>query len=151
MILDDLRAAGRYETLHPLFRQGFEFLARPDLEQLASGRYDLQGDRLFALVNRDPGRGRSGARLEAHRRYIDIQYLVAGKEEIGWRPTEQCQHVTEPFDTGRDIMFFADAPLTWIELPVGKFMIFYPQDAHAPLAASGDNLKVVIKVEVMPA
>lgn len=148
MILDDLQAAGRYDALHPLFRAGMEFLRRGDLESLPGGRHEIDGDRVFALVNRDPGRGHAGARLEAHRKYIDIQYLVSGREEIGWRPTEQCQQVSEPYDDSRDILFFADHPQTWIELPAGKFMIFYPQDAHAPLAATGDNLKVVIKVAV---
>jgi YhcH/YjgK/YiaL family protein len=148
MILDELAAAHRYHGLNPLFREGFAFLARTDLESLDSGRHELVGDRLFALVNRDPGRGRAGARLEAHRKYIDIQYLVSGTEEIGWRPTRLCQQLSEDYDEARDIMFFADEPLTWIALPPGKFMIFYPDDAHAPLAASGLNTKVVLKVAV---
>jgi len=58
MILDDLSNAARYQNLHPGFREGFAFLARPDLKSLESGKYELQGDRLFALINRDPGRGR---------------------------------------------------------------------------------------------
>ncbi len=148
MILDELKAAARYHVLHAGFEQGFKFLARTDLEQLPGGRHEIDGDRVFALVNRDPGRGRSGARLEAHRKYIDIQYLVSGREEIGWRPTRECREVTEPYVAERDIMFFGDASQTWIDLPVGKFMIFWPEDAHAPLAALGDNLKVVIKVAV---
>ncbi|MGD9723669.1 MAG: YhcH/YjgK/YiaL family protein [Pirellulales bacterium] len=148
MILCDLESASRYSILHPGLRAGFEFLARPDLQSLAGGRHEIDGDRVFALVNRDPGRGRAAARLEAHRRYIDIQYLVEGREEIGWRPTSECRQIAEPYSDPRDIMFFADAPHTWIELPVGKFLIFYPQDAHAPLAADGPNTKVVIKVAV---
>jgi biofilm protein TabA len=148
MILDDLKNAERYWSLHPLFREGFRFLARTDLAALASGKYEIQGEQLFALINRDPGRGHAGARLEAHRRYIDIQFLVDGSEEIGWRPTAECRQLTDPYDAERDIMFFADPPHTWIELPVGKFMIFYPEDAHAPLASLGDNLKAVIKVAV---
>ncbi len=148
MILDDLKNAGRYLNLHPGFRRGFEFLARKDLASLDSGRYELGGDGLFALINRDPGRGRGGARLEAHRKYIDIQLLVEGSEEIGWRPTAECRKLAEPYVAERDIMFFSDAPLAWIPLAVGKFMIFYPEDAHAPLAAIGPNVKAVIKVAV---
>ncbi len=148
MILDDLKNAARYHVLHAGFRLGFEFLARPDLESLDSGRYELAGDRLFALVNRDPGRGHEGARLEAHRKYIDIQMLVSGSEEIGWRPTAECGQLTDPYDEARDIMFFADPSHVWINLPVGKFMIFYPEDAHAPLASRGENVKAVIKVAV---
>jgi YhcH/YjgK/YiaL family protein len=148
MILDDLQNAARYVELHRGFRRGFEFLTRPELRSLDSGRYELEGDRVFALMNRDPGRGRQQARLEAHRKYIDIQFLVEGNEEIGWRPAAECRQVTEPYDETRDIMFFGDEPLAWINLPVGKFMIFYPQDAHAPLAAVGPNVKAVIKVAV---
>ena len=148
MILDDLSNAARYQNLHPGFREGFAFLARPDLKSLESGKYELQGDRLFALINRDPGRGHEGARLEAHRKYIDIQLLVDGSEEIGWRPTAECTKLTDPYDEGRDIMFFADPSHAWINLPVGKFMIFYPEDAHAPLASRGENVKAVIKVAV---
>ena len=148
MILDDLNGATRYYNLHPDFRQAFEFLARTDLASLATGKYELQGERLFVLINRDPGRGHEGARLEAHRKYIDIQFLVDGSEEIGWRPTAECQQLSEPYAEPRDIMFFADAPQTWIQLPKGKYMIFYPEDAHAPLAARGDNVKAVVKVAV---
>ena len=147
MILDDLKNAARYAGLHPGFGEGFGFLAQPHLAALESGRYELQAD-VFALVNRDPGRGREGARLEAHRKYIDIQLLVDGSEEIGWRPTSQCQRLTDEYNEQRDIMFFGDEPLAWITLPVGKFMIFFPDDAHAPLASRGENVKAVIKVAV---
>lgn len=148
MILDDLSSADRYASLHRGFRAGFDFLARRDLGELESGKYELDGDRVFALVNRDPGRGREGARLEAHRKYIDIQFLVAGSEAIGWRPTTQCATLIEPYSEERDIVFFSDAPLAWIELAIGKFMIFFPEDAHAPLASTGESVKAVIKVAV---
>jgi len=148
MILDDLTQAARYEKLHAGFALGFEFIRQPNLLDLASGKYELDGERVFALINRDPGKGRSGARLEAHRRYIDIQYLASGTEEMGWRPTAECEKLTDPYIAERDIMFFGDQPQAWIWLPVGKFMILYPEDAHAPLAATGDNVKAVIKVEV---
>lgn len=148
MILDVLAAAARYAGVHPGFDKGFEFLMRSDLAQLSGGRHEIDGDRVFALINRDPGRGRAGARLEAHRKYIDIQFLVAGSEEIGWRPTATCRQVTEPYDASRDIGFFADEPLSWILLPVGGYLIFFPEDAHAPLASHGENTKAVIKVAV---
>jgi YhcH/YjgK/YiaL family protein len=148
MIFDQLARAERYAPLHPGFRAGFAFLRRPDLLDLETGKYELDGEAVFALINRDPGRGRSGARLETHRKYIDIQLLVAGSEEIGWRPTESCRQVTEPYSDARDVAFFADEPAAWINLPVGSFMIFYPEDAHAPLASTGPNVKAVIKVAV---
>ncbi|REK08616.1 MAG: DUF386 domain-containing protein [Planctomycetota bacterium] len=148
MILDELQRADRYAALHPGFEAGFAFLKRPNLLDLATGRHEIDGERVFALLNRDPGRGREASRLEAHRRYIDIQFLIDGNEEIGWRPTSDCREVSEPYDEARDVGFFAEAPLTWIVLPRGSFMVFYPEDAHAPLASQGDNVKAVIKVAV---
>ena len=57
--------------------------------------------------------------------------------------------VAEPYDAGRDIAFFADEPAAWFPLERGQFAVFFPDDAHAPLAASGSLHKVVIKVEVV--
>ncbi len=57
MILDELSQAARYAKLHPGFALGFEFLSRGDLASLASGRHELDGESVFALINRDPGRG----------------------------------------------------------------------------------------------
>jgi biofilm protein TabA len=56
--------------------------------------------------------------------------------------------VTRPYDADRDIEFFGDAPQVWTRLPPGHFMIFYPHDAHAPLAAEGSCDKVVMKIAV---
>ncbi len=148
MILDDLAHANRYLPLHQGFQAAFEFLARPDLGKLDSGRHEIDGDRIFALINRDVGRGRDGARFEAHRKYIDIQFLVDGNEEIGWSPLGECTTISEPYDDSRDILFYADRPNLWIWLPVGKYMIFFPEDAHAPLASTGNNVKAVIKIAV---
>lgn len=148
MIFDNLQNAERYVALHPGFRVAFDFLLGRDLSKLATGRHEVDGDAVFALINSDPPRGHAGARLEAHRQYIDIQLLVEGSEEIGWRALADCRNLTDAYDASRDIMFFGDEPQAWITLPVGKFMIFYPEDTHAPLASNGHSLKAVMKVAV---
>ena len=83
------------------------------------------------------GRGRTDARLESHRRYIDIQLTLDGDEEIGWRPLSLCRAPVAPFDEQRDIRFYDDAPDSWVAVPPGRFAIFFPDDAHAPLARNG--------------
>jgi biofilm protein TabA len=148
MILDDLASAARYESLHRLFRLGFEFFSQSNLAELYNGRYELDGERMVASIDRGVGRGRASTRLEAHRKYIDIQFLVDGTEEIGWRSLDECQKIGEPYDATRDVIFFADAPQTWMELPRGKFVIFFPEDAHATRAATGPYHKAVVKVAV---
>jgi YhcH/YjgK/YiaL family protein len=148
MILDTLAAAGRYLRLSPHLAAGFDFLGQNGLEKLSVGRHEIDGDRVFAIVGRDTGKGRAGARLEIHRRYLDIQVALAGDESIGWRPLADCHEVDGPFDEARDLGFYVDRPEVWLPLPPGQFMIFFPADAHAPLAGEGPVHKVVIKVAV---
>ena len=97
------------------------------------------------LVSDDQGRGVEGARLEFHRRYIDIQVAIAGSEAIGWRPLGDCHSIVEPYLSERDIGFCGDRPETWLA-PPGRFAAFFPDDAHAPLAGQGPLRKAVVKV-----
>ena len=146
MILDTLEAADRYAALHPRFSEALDYLRQPGLASLEQGRHAIDEDRLWVIIERIEGRGRDAARLEFHRRHIDIQYVVAGEERIGWMPTGDCHQLRQPYDMQRDVGFFDDTPSTWLAMPAGTLAIFYPQDAHAPLAGSGPAHKAVIKV-----
>ncbi len=147
MILDTLAASTRYLRLHPGFPAAFEYLKSLN-GQLAAAQQQLDGERLFAGIACSDGRGRSGAKLEAHRRYIDIQMCLAGQESIGWRPLATCGQPQAPFDADRDVQFYGDRPESWFELRPQWFCVFYPDDAHAPLAGEGDIWKAVVKVAV---
>ena len=148
MVIDTFASALRYTALHPAFTRAFRFLAETDLDALPTGRNEIDGDRMFVIIDRKEGRGRDGARLEAHGRYIDIQYTIHGSEEIGWTPLEACTAPDGPFDETKDIIFFGDAPSCWLSVPRGSFAIFFPEDAHAPLAGRGELTKAIIKIEV---
>ncbi|RIK84178.1 MAG: YhcH/YjgK/YiaL family protein [Planctomycetota bacterium] len=148
MILTSLHDADRYSALHPGFPAAFEFLRTGQCESLPPGKHTLDGDRLFMLIAEDAGRGRAGAPLEAHRRYIDIQYVVRGVDTMGWRPLEKCERPRSEFDAAKDIVFFDDAPVAWFDVPAGTFTIFFPHDAHAPLAGDAPPRKAVVKVAV---
>ena len=84
--------------------------------------------------------------LESHRRYLDIQFVVSGEDCIGWLPVAACSRVSQAYNSETDLQFFFDRPGTWIDLAAGSFAVFFPQDAHAPLATSGSIHKVIIKV-----
>jgi YhcH/YjgK/YiaL family protein len=148
MILDTLAQADRYSNLHPLFARAFDFLRNTDLDALALGRHVIQGEQLFAIVEDCAGRTRAEAQLECHRRYIDIQLVLAGVDEMGWKPLADCVAPATTYDTARDIRFFDDAPASWIATPPGSFCLFYPDDAHAPLVSVGRIRKVVLKIEL---
>jgi YhcH/YjgK/YiaL family protein len=148
LILDTLELCERYRHLHPGFATAFDVATSRDLGALAPGRHLIDGDRLYLSIDHTEGRGRLGARLESHRRYIDIQLTIAGDEEIGWRPLSQCRAPAAPFDEPRDIRFYNDAPDSWLAVPAGRFAIFFPEDAHAPLGGTGLLRKAIFKIAV---
>ncbi len=148
MILDSLNQANRYKDLQPGFAAGFDFLARNDLAELPAGRHEIDGKRVYAIVARGPGRSRDQAQLETHERYIDIQMVLSGIDEMGWKPKAACVTAATEYDTGKDLQFFAGAPDTWFQVLPWQFAIFYPQDAHLPMISTGEIHKIVVKVAV---
>jgi len=146
MIVDKLARGRRYRSLHPGFAKAFEFLTSAELKSMPAGRQDLDGERLYVSIEHATGRGRDGARLEAHRKYIDIQVTIDGAEEIGWMPLADCRNPSGAFMTDNDVGFFNDRPQGWIALPPGQFVLFFPDDAHAPLGGVGPVRKAIVKV-----
>jgi YhcH/YjgK/YiaL family protein len=151
MILSALSQSERYVALHPLFQRAFDHIRTTDFFTLAPGRYHIIGDDLIAIVEQVPGKTKEMARLEAHRRYIDIQLVLEGDEQMGWKPLADCLNPVSEHSEERDIRFFHDAPASWIAVPPDHFCIFFPEDAHAPLVANGQVRKVIFKVALNPA
>jgi biofilm protein TabA len=146
MILDVLDNSDRYLALHKGFIKAFAFLRRADLKDLPMGRYEVDGDRVYAMVATEAGRRKEDALLEAHEQYIDIQLVLAGVDEMGWKATLTCTQPSGAYDREADVRFFADAPDAWIATHPGAFVIFFPEDGHMPLISSAAIHKVVVKI-----
>jgi YhcH/YjgK/YiaL family protein len=108
----------------------------------------VDGDRIYAIISKGPGRNRIQAMLEAHRKYIDIQYVISGIDEMGWKSLADCGLTSREYDKDKDVVFFKDAPVEWVKVRAGSFAVFFPQDAHAPLVGDGEIHKAVVKVAV---
>src|SRR3989338_4776783 len=148
MILSTLSQADRYAALHPLFPRAFDYIRNTDLLSLAPGRYPIIGEQLFVIVEKVQGRTREAAKLECHRKYIDIQLVLEGVDEMGWKALADCTQPVSDYSAEKDIQFFRDDPATWIATPPGAFCIFFPEDAHAPLVSSGQVRKAIFKIAV---
>ena len=148
MILSTLIQSTRYAVLHPLFPRAFEFMRSTDLLALAPGVYHIVGEQLFAIVENVAGRRRGQAQLECHRKYIDIQLVLEGVDEMGWKPLADCRKPVADYSAEKDIQFFHDVADAWIATPPGAFCIFFPEDAHAPLVSNGNIHKVIFKIVV---
>ena len=151
MILDTLPHWRRYAPTLPGLTQACEYLQTLNADT-ATGRYELDGDRVFCLVQRYRTKPVTQAKLEAHRNYADVQYLIAGRETILWAPLATLTTVTQPYDSGRDIEFFATVDgTTPVNLEAGHFSVLFPPDGHAPgIEWNGalDVVKAVVKVRL---
>lgn len=149
MIADNIQNRRLYESAHPLFSQAFDFIASYLAEPKPVGKYELLGDALFAMVQSYPAKAEG--RMEAHNKYIDLQFVVSGEEQILWAQRDGLA-VTEDLGEGKDALFLTDgdrpAALT---LRAGDFAIFYPTDAHKPglaTATPSDVVKIVVKIKL---
>lgn len=148
MIIDSLKNSARYERLNPYFEQAFEYLKTLDFKKLEAGKTILTPDALFVNVSNTKLKTKEDARLEVHNKYIDIQIPVSGPESFGWKERRNCNEVSSPYNTEKDIEFFSDAPSTYFTLLPDEFVIFFPEDAHAPCVGEGDMQKIIVKVLV---
>lgn len=147
MIIDTLANAECYCRLGDRLAEGLQFLAQTDLSSLALGRHDIHGDECFALVSEYETKPLDQAVWEAHRRYIDIQCLASGREQIGYAALDSLTTDTE-YDASKDAEFLKGSG-DFLTLVPGTFAVFYPQDAHMPGLDSGSRShvrKIVIKV-----
>lgn len=145
---ETLPATSLLFSANPAFAQAFAFLRRCDLPMLPSGKIVIDDERMFCIISNGQGRQRAEAKLEAHRRYIDVHYIIAGTDEMGWKATADCTIPDRPYDSANDVEFFQDEPASWTTVPAGSFTVFFPQDAHAPLVGIGVIHKAVVKIAV---
>lgn len=151
MILDTLDHAALYETLNSRFAKTFEWLRNFDGTQ-ALGRHDIDGDHCFALVQTYETKSMEKAKFEAHRKYIDVQFIYSGRETILWAPLSAMKEETMAYTDEKEAALWKLIPdVTPLHMSGGHFAILYPQDAHAPCIEwekPEQVLKVVVKVAV---
>jgi biofilm protein TabA len=150
MIYDHISNASEYAFANPLLKKGLDFLRSPQAASMQVGKIELEGDRLFAMMQEYPTKQEKDCFWEAHRKYIDIQFIVAGVEDIGYAPLASLK-VIEPYDAAKDFMKLSGDG-TVLRISAGMFAIFFPHDAHKPcMAPSGQSApvkKIVVKVAV---
>lgn len=149
VIIDRLGNMAAAAWLPPRIRQALDYLRTTDLASAALGRHDLDGDRLFALIQEYTTRHPDDCAWEAHRKYTDVQYVVSGVERIGYANLAHCRERV-PYDADRDVALF-EPGADFLTLAAGTVAILGPQDVHAPGCAAGaarSVRKVVVKAAV---
>lgn len=151
MIFDNLSNCGKYFGLNKSFEKAFEFLKSVTADT-EDKKYELDGKELYAIVSGYNTKAPGDGRLEAHRNYIDIQYIVSGIETIeAVDLSKVCPK--DGYNPEKDVEFFEDVEKTSkCVVEAGEYGIFFPNDVHKPgLAYNGNSTpvkKVVVKVKI---
>ena len=149
MIIDNLKNASLYEEISPRLKRAFEFLKDGDFEGMALGKHEIDGDNVYAMVQHYETRPVEEGAWEAHRKYIDIQFVYDGIELMGYSNLEGMK-VTKEYNEGGDYLLL-DGEGSFIKVTPGFFAVFFPEDAHMPSISKkspNEMKKVVVKVKV---
>jgi YhcH/YjgK/YiaL family protein len=149
---DSLEFFFQYSKNPECWDKAFAWLENTDVQELKPGKFNIDDDRVFVIVNEGSTKKAEDAKWEAHQKYIDIQYVVYGKEKMGVAPLSKAVGI-EPFNQDKDIGFYEipEADCKYYTAEPGYFFIFFPNDAHRPsIAIKGHEKvkKIVIKVRV---
>jgi YhcH/YjgK/YiaL family protein len=158
MITSSIPHLHQYRIISPHFAKAIDYALNTDLAPMQPGKYDIDGDNAFAVVNEYMTKQPDECDPESHRQYADIQIVIAGEEKFGYMPLTD-QEPSIPFKEDNDVAFYSlpgdtgggDGHLNYIRLYPGQFIIFFPSDIHQPeLFTLRPALvkKVVIKVKV---
>ncbi len=145
----NVKEFARQYKLHKLYwDEAFAFMKKNDLVTLPKGKYPIDGDNVFATITEDPSKDFEKTNWESHRKYIDLQYIIAGEEIIGIYPVSKAI-VTKEYDEKKDLANYAVEGKLAHSVP-GTFFLFFPTDAHRPNITPGGNKlvkKLVIKIK----
>ena len=149
MVLDTMENKERYYALHKNFKEAFEFLEKSLVSKPEIGKVELEGDELFAVVQGYETAPSKDNFWEAHRKYIDIQFIMDGKEIIEWTNIDNCDKDSEYVEE-KDFLDCKDVKdSTECKMGKGYFMILWPEDLHMPKCAWNEKTsvgKIVMKV-----
>ena len=150
MILDVLENAQRYKDLYPGFKEAFEFIEKAQIELPPEGRYEIDGKNIYSYVQEYETVLPEECKWEAHKRYIDIQFIHEGTEVINWDNIKNLPEGPEYVDQA-DCYAYKGSGATSLILHAGSYAIFFPEDLHRPkecFNAPSPVKKIVVKVRV---
>ena len=150
MLIDTIEKASTYYHLSPHFEKALRYLEETDFTDMEPGRYEVDGDNVYAFVQRYKTIPKEEAKAEGHEQYADIQYVVSGREQIGYTYIENAVPTGEAIPAA-DLVFYR--PLDqYLHLEPKTFAIMWPHDIHTPKCIwdkQEDVLKICVKVKVV--
>ena len=148
MIVDNLDNQNLYRGTSAGLDRAFDYISQTEFGKLPDGRQEIDGDDLYALVLSYTPKKEEDQQYEAHRNYIDIQFVLKGREIIYWKPVERLQ-AAGAYSEKDDAVLSKELGGTAVTLSKGYFVVLFPQDAHNPGCLWDEAVgvrKVVVKI-----
>lgn len=148
MIIDQLTNSRLYVALSPRIRRAFDYINDANLQTIEVGRHEIDGEIIFALVQQYATKQKKQGVWEAHQRYIDLQYMIQGTEQICFAPLSRL--IQGEYDLNKDFLSLSGYG-DYLKLTSGEFMLLFPEDGHMPgIIADKSSVvkKVVVKIAV---
>ena len=143
MIIDTIENLGKYVALNPLFADVVEFLKNNDFQTIEEGKHFIKDKDLFVNIQVAKGKTQDAAVLETHIEMIDIQIPITCEETFGYTPL--CDLPDFEYNAEKDITKYGDTKAqTYVTVKPGQFVIFFPQDGHAPCIINQPEIKKAI-------
>ena len=143
MIIDTIENLGKYVALNLLFADVVEFLKNNDLQTIEEGKHFIKDKDLFVNIQVAKGKTQEAAVLETHIEMIDIQIPITCEETFGYTPL--CDLPDFEYNAEKDITKYGDTKAqTYVTVKPGQFVIFFPQDGHAPCIINQSEIKKAI-------
>ena len=149
MIYDRLKNKKQYYSLNENFKKAFDFLCDTDFSKIEDGSYEIEGKKIYANVQSLKTKPVDEKKWEVHRKYIDIQYVICGEEKMGYGILEDFKEITEKYSEEKDVEFLNGEKFNFVDVQAGDFVIFYPNDVHAPMLSvkqEKEIRKVIVKI-----
>lgn len=152
MIFDNIKNCKMYYGVNDKFEKAFEFIQKVIAEKFEVGKYEIDGEKIFAFVQNYDSKLKENSVFEGHENYIDIQYVIEGCEMLGVIDVSKAD-IKEEYNPEKDAAFYQESKLaSYCIATQGDFCIFYPHDIHSPGVAfdnSPSNVrKIVVKVHI---
>ena len=129
--------------------RAFEYLRNTDFSQLADGRHDIEGDRMFIKLMRYQSKPYAECKAETHEKYADLLYIVSGEELFRWCVLDESMEVSEPYNEERDITFYKELKDESVcRLGPDYFVLLGPSDVHRPYEEIPGEAQPIVKVVV---
>jgi biofilm protein TabA len=148
MIIDQTANSRYYESLSPDIQKAFRYLQQAELSNINIGRFEIEAEKIYAVVQQYNTKPLEQGVWEAHRRYIDLQVIIQGSEKIAYCNIGRLRQ--GEYEPGKDFLPLS-GKAEFLTLEAGDFMLLFPQDAHMPGIAVDSPApvkKIVLKIGV---